>query len=125
MPEDQIPRMSMTEIETEMRTYVAKLSGRIESDGDTTRQALEPTFAAMLDELQNLNISGGAAFFTGEQVEIQCYVRAESMDDANQAASIALRAALHAAEVGTPDWPTKGHAAWTIDVLERKLLILQ
>lgn len=99
------------------------LEGRIVSSsgadgvGDDALKAL----AVAMNELNGLGVVAGNAAIdlvsaTGE-ITISCAVEADNLVSAVQPASDNIYLALHAGEIGTPNWPDVNHAAWRAEFI--------
>ncbi len=80
--------------------------GRLQVD-QADRALLERQIDAIMDELCNLGVTDpwiGADLSVGV-VDVSLLVEAESFEEAFARAMTTLRSAVHAAGVGTRDWP--------------------
>lgn len=100
------------------------LDGRLTSASgkldDAVREAMNTAMGELFvletaDPAIDLDFAAGDD--DGGDVTISCRVVVDSVEDAVPPASSNIRAALHAAGIGTPDWPKSESPAWTVNFI--------
>ncbi len=100
--------------------YLVTLSGRLVLDGQvvTAYQTVADTISKVMNEFDKLGTSSPGVFFSAGRIQVHCSVRAQLLEDAPREAGPTIRAALHAAGISTPDFPSGDSAAWSVADLD-------
>lgn len=101
-----------------MSNFRVTLEGRIQSTSGELDAEVSDALHMAMSELYKLGTANPAImldFSDGGRLEIRCSVVADDLSDAVPPASVNIRSALHAAEIGTPDWPGSDDPRWTVE----------